>query len=43
MEKKKKEKKRKDPNAGKDWRQEVKGIAEDAVVGWHHQLDGHEI
>ena len=32
---------RKDPDAGKDWRQE-KGMTEDKVVGWHHQLDGHE-
>ena len=31
----------KDPDAGKDWRQE-KGMTEDEVVGWHHQLDGHE-
>ena len=31
----------KDPDAGKDWRQE-KGTIEDAVVGWHHWLDGHE-
>ena len=31
----------KDPNAGKDWRHE-KGITEDEMVGWHHQLDGHE-
>ena len=31
----------KDPDAGKDWRQE-KGTTEDANVGWHHQLDGHE-
>ena len=31
----------KDPNAGKDWRQE-KGTTEDEIVGWHHQLDGHE-
>ena len=31
----------KDPDAGKDWRQE-KGITEDEMVGWHHQLDGHE-
>ena len=27
---------------GKDWRQEEKGKTEDAIVGWHHQLDGHE-
>ena len=31
----------KDPDAGKDWRQE-KGMTEDEIVGWHHQLDGHE-
>ena len=28
--------------AGKDWRQEEKGITEDEIVGWHHWLDGHE-
>ena len=33
---------KKDPNAGKDWRQEEKGMAEDEMVGWHHWLDGHE-
>ena len=32
----------KDPDAGKDWRQEEKGTTEDEVVGWHHWLDGHE-
>ena len=32
----------KDPDAGKDWRQEGKGTTEDEMVGWHHQLDGHE-
>jgi len=32
----------KDPDAGKDWGQEEKGITEDAMVGWHHQLNGHE-
>ena len=32
----------KDPNARKDWRQEKKGKTEDEMVGWHHQLDGHE-
>ena len=32
----------KDPDAGKDWRQEEKGITEDDIVGWHHQLNGHE-
>ena len=32
----------KDPNAGKDWGQEEKGVTEDELVGWHHWLDGHE-
>ena len=32
----------KDPNAGKDWRQEEKETTEDEMVGWHHRLDGHE-
>ena len=32
----------KDPGAGKNWRQEEKGMTEDEMVGWHHQLDGHE-
>ena len=32
----------KDPTAGKDWRQEEKGTIEDKMVGYHHQLDGHE-
>ena len=32
----------KDPDAGKDWRQELKGTTEDEMAGWHHQLDGHE-
>ena len=32
----------KDPDAVKDWRQEVKGTTKDEMVGWHHQLDGHE-
>ena len=31
-----------DPDAGKDWRQEEKGTTEDEMVGWHHQLYGHE-
>ena len=34
---------RKDPDAGKDWRQEEKGTPEDEMVGWHHWLDGHEL
>ena len=32
----------KDPDAGKDWGQEEKGTTEDELVGWHHQLNGHE-
>ena len=32
----------KDPDAGKDWRQEEKGTTEDEMVGWYHQLNGHE-
>ena len=32
----------KDPDAGKDWRQEEKGSTGDEMVGWHHQLNGHE-
>ena len=32
----------KDPDAGKDWRQEEKGMTEDEMVGWHHQLNGHK-
>ena len=28
----------KDPDAGKDWKQEEKGTTEDEMVGWHHQL-----
>ena len=32
----------KDPDAGKDWRQEEKGMTEDEMVEWHHRLDGHE-
>ena len=31
----------KDPDAGKDWRQEEKGTTEDEMVGWHHRLNGH--
>ena len=29
-------------DAGKDWRQEEKGMTEDEMVGWHHWLDGHK-
>ena len=32
----------KDPDAGKDWRQVEKGMTEDEMVGWHHQLNRHE-
>ena len=32
----------KDPDAGKDLRQKEKGTKEDEIVGWHHQLNGHE-
>ena len=32
----------KDPDAGKDWRWEEKGLTEDDMVGWHHQLNGYE-
>ena len=32
----------KEPNVGKDWRQEEKGVTENEMIGWHHQLSGHE-
>ena len=32
----------KDPNAGKDWGQEEKGVTEDEMIEWHHRLNGHE-
>ena len=31
----------KNPDAGKDWRQEEKGTTDDEMVGWHHRLNGH--
>jgi len=31
----------KNPDAGKDWGQEEKGMTEDEMVGWHHRLNGH--
>ena len=31
-----------DPDGGKDWRWEEKGMTEDEMVGWHHSLDGLE-
>ena len=33
----------KDPDAGKDWGQEKKGMTEDEMVGWHHRLNGHSL
>ena len=33
----------KDPDAGKDWRQEEKGMTEDEIVGWHYWFNGHEL
>ena len=33
---------RKDPDTGKEWRQEEKGTTEDEMVGWHHWLNGYE-
>ena len=32
----------KDPDAGKDWGQEEKGMTEDEMVGWHHRLHGRD-
>ena len=31
-----------DPDAGRDWGQEEKGMTEDEMAGWHHWLDAHE-
>ena len=31
----------KDPDDGKDWRQEEREMTKDEMVGWHHWLDGH--
>ena len=33
----------KGPDAGKDWRQEEKGMTEDEMAGWHHRLYGYEL
>ena len=33
---------RKDPDSGKDWRQEKKWVTENEMVGWHCWLNGHE-
>ena len=32
----------KDPDTGRHWGQEEKGMKEDEMAGWHHRLDGHE-
>ena len=32
----------KDPEAGKEWRQEEKGTTKDEMAGWHHQSNGRE-
>ena len=32
----------KDPDSGRDWGQEEKGMTEDEMAGWHHQLYGHK-
>ena len=32
----------KNPDVGRDWGQEEKGMTEDEMAGWHHQLDGRE-
>ena len=33
----------KDPDVGKDWRWEEKGMTEDEMIGWHHRLNGHDL
>ena len=33
----------KDPDSGKDWMWEEKGMTEDEMVGWHHQVNGYEL
>ena len=30
------------PDAGKEWKQEEKGMTEDEMIRWHHRLDGRE-
>ena len=32
----------KDPDDGKEWSWEEKGMTENEMTGWHHQLNGHE-
>ena len=34
---------RKDHDAGKDWKQEEKGMTENEMVGWHPWVNGHEL
>ena len=29
------------PDVGRDWGQEEKGMTEDEMAGWHHRLDGY--
>ena len=36
-----KKKKKKNPDAGRDWGQEEKGTTEDEMAGWHHRLIGY--
>ena len=38
-----KKKKKKQPDAKRDWGQEEKGTTEDDMAGWHHRLEGHEL
>ena len=33
----------KDPDAGRDWGQEEKGMTEEEMIGWHHWLSGHSL
>ena len=32
----------KDPDSGKDWGQEERGVTKDEMVGWYHRLNGHD-
>ena len=34
---------REEPDCGKGWRQEAKGVTEDEMVGWYHQLNRHKL
>ena len=33
---------KKDPDAGKDWRQDEKEMTKDKMIGWYYRLNGHE-